>query len=154
MEDRYFVIRPEDKQQDWRVAKNCQQAIRDAIKICHGVGRPVGIKIVEHRDKRSLAQNRCFHGFMKAIADWWEDASGQRIEPEAWKVWFKRQYLGKKVVEMPDGTQVETLAQTSKLEVDAMKQLLDRIEAWAAEQDGLELPRGEDYQVAMQKEAA
>lgn len=151
-EGKRFVIAPGDRDQGWRVAGNCKRAIRDAIATYHQDGKAVEVKIGPARKARSLAQNRCFHGWMKAISDWWEDASGQRISPEAWKLWFKREYLGENASQMPDGKVVVTVRGSSDLTVAEMVDFLNRIEVWATNQDGLELPRGDDYMLAMGKD--
>ena len=148
-----FVIRPEDRGQGWAVAGNCKRAIRDAIGRMHPDGKAVEVRIGAVRKQRSLAQNRCLHGWMKAISDWWEDASGQRIGPEAWKLWFKREYLGESASQMPDGKVVITVAGSSDLTVAEMVDFLNRVEVWALNQEGLELPRGDDYLLAMGRDS-
>lgn len=148
-ETQRFVIHPRDRDQGWRVAANCRDAIRRQISELHPSGKAVEIRIGPARKARSLAQNRCLHGWMKAISDWWEDASGQRISPEAWKLWFKREYLGESASQMPDGKVVITVRESSSLSVAEFVDFLNRIEVWALNQDGLELPRGDDYLLAM-----
>lgn len=144
-----FLIRPDDPANGWPVAANCKAAIWRHAQELHPLGKAVEVRIGEAKSKRSLAQNSCLHGWATAISDWWDDASGQRIEPLAWKEWFKREYLGEKAHQMPDGRITVTTRSTTDLTVAEFKDFLTRIEAWASEQDGLELPRGEDYAEAM-----
>lgn len=146
---RLFVLRPEDRQQGYAVSKRCAAAIREAMERLHAQGKAVDVRISAHKSKRSLAQNRCLHGWMRAISDWHDDATGQRIQPEAWKLWFVQQLIGEDAIQMPGGAIHSRIRSTTTLTVAEFKDFLDRIEAWAGQQSDLHLPRGADYYEAM-----
>jgi len=150
----HFIIRPEDRQRGWPVAGNCSAAIRESIKTLHADGKAVEVVIDEYKKNRSGAQNRCFHGWMRAIAQWHREATGSLMDQKAWKLWFKRSLIGYEVVDLPDGQQETHLRSTKDLSVAEFAEVLTQIDAWGADQDGLVLPRNQDYAIAMGIEKA
>lgn len=144
MQGQRFVIHPDDSRQDYRVAKNCRQAIRRHIEALHPRGKAVEIIIKPHRKHRTLAQNALFHAWMTEIAKHYAETHGDWHPPEVWKEYLKRLFLGEKAHTMPDGRVVTTTRGTSDLKVDEFAAFLDQIDMWAAQELELMLPHPED----------
>lgn len=149
MDEQRFIIRPEDRAKGWPVARNCATYLREACQKLQPEAQGIEVLVRPYRRRRSLAQNKCLHGWCKTIADFVEEHHGDRIMPEAWKEWFKAQVLGQTEVEMPDGSIRAITKPSSKVTVEEFKELLDYMDRWAAENLQLELPRTEDYWEAM-----
>jgi len=144
-----FVIRPEDRHQDWRVARACADHLRAQCQALTPESQGIEVVVRPYRRRRSLAQNKCLHGWCKIIADFVEEHHGDRIMPEAWKEWFKSQVLGETEQVMPDGSVRAITKPSSKVTVEEFKELLDYMDRWAATELQLELPRTEDYWESM-----
>lgn len=149
-----FVIRPEDRRQNWRVARACAAYLREQCEALTDEARPVEVVVRPYRRKRSLAMNRCFHGWCKIVSDFVDDHYGIRHPPLVWKEYFKQLFLGETQKTMPDGTVVSYTQPSSELNVEQFGELLTRIDAWAATELSLELPRNDDWMEAMGNDRA
>jgi hypothetical protein len=148
-EEQPFRFRPGEQQGNRKVWDNFLQAVQAEKERLFAADTSLELVVRPYRRRRSLAQNRCLHGWCKIIADFVEEHHGDRIMPEAWKEWFKAQVLGQTEVEMPDGTIRAITKPSSKVTVEEFKELLDYMDRWCAERLQLELPRTEDYWEAM-----
>jgi hypothetical protein len=108
--------------------------------------RPVlEVRLVEHKGKRSLAQNRLFWLWMDTIAQHFAD--GEPLPKEAWHEYFCQRFLERRECFVMEN-RVIVQQTTSKLSVADFTAFLQRIEVWAAEK-GLQLPHPDDYALAL-----
>jgi len=92
---------------------------------------------------RSLAQNRLFHKWVGVLAK----ATG--YEPDEMKDILKHKHLGyKQTVNKKTGEIIQTLHETSKLDVKAFTELLEAVERDSAKW-GIPLPHPQEYHLAM-----
>ena len=111
--------------------------------------KPLEVIVRPYRKNRSLAQNACLHGWCTAIAKSYEEAFGERKSPETFKEYLKGLFLGEESSEVM-GKTVTTTRHTADLSVVEFRDFLDAVDRWAVEQLQLFLPRGADYEEAMQ----
>lgn len=124
---RTFVLRGEPNAQAlWNFLKHNWRALADA-------GKPLAVSVAEHRAKRSTEQNKRLWALLNEIA---EQAmlNGKHYSAEAWHEWAKRQFIG--VEELPGGGTVGI--STTTLNVEEFGAYMTRIEAWAAQNLGIE----------------
>lgn len=143
-ETQRFVIRPEDRDQGWRVAANCRDAIRRHIAALHPAGKSVEVVIRPHKKNRTLAQNALFHAWMTEISRHYAETFGDWHSPEVWKQMMKNMFLGEQVVQMPGDKIVSVTRSTADLKVDEFADFLDQIDQWCAQELELVLPHPDD----------
>lgn len=100
-------------------------------------GKPLRVIVTEEERRRTLDQNRFFHGpVLDTIAEqaWWE---GRRFPKEFWKEYFRRRYLLKDEYETPDGEVIQTYWSTADLNVGQMTEFLQKVQAEAASEWGV-----------------
>ena len=110
--------------------------------------RPFELSVRPHKKSRTLAQNSTFHLWVGVIADAYEESHGKRFAPDVWKEYLKRLFLGQQSAEIM-GEIVTTTRPTAGLKIDEFCVLLDAVDRWAVEHLQLFLPRGADYEEAM-----
>ena len=124
---RTFVLRGDTNAQAlWNFLKHNWRALADA-------GKPLAITVAEHRAKRSGEQNKRLWALLNEIA---EQAmlDGKQYSAEAWHEHLKRTLIG--VEELPGGGSVGI--STTKLNVEEFGAYMTRIEAYAAQNFGIE----------------
>jgi hypothetical protein len=99
---------------------------------------PLDVRISEHRDSRSLAQNRLMWQRLAEIAEQvWPE--GRQFDAETWNEHAKREFLpeetrkGKRKWRVLPGGERALCMSTSDLDVEEMGIYLTRLEVWAAE---------------------
>ena len=97
-------------------------------------GKPLAVTVEEHKAKRSSAQNRRYWAILGQIS---ESAfvGGKQFSTEAWAEHFKRSFIG--FEELPDGSLIGI--STTSLNTAEFTEYMDRIEAYAATELGLEI---------------
>lgn len=113
-------------------------------------GDPFEVVVQPHKRRRSLAQNALFHSWVAFIANAYEESHGDRIQPAAFKEYLKGLFLGETSVEVM-GKIVTTTRRTADLPVAEFRDFLDAVDRWAVEHLQLFLPRGIDYDEAMER---
>ena len=94
--------------------------IRAHAKACMERDKPLLIIVTEADRKRTLEQNRFFHGpILDAITEqaWW---GGKQYPKEFWKEYFRNRYLLKDEYTTPDGEIVQVYYSTADLTVAQM----------------------------------
>lgn len=107
-------------------------------KACNERGKPLRIIVTEEERRRTLEQNRFFHGpVLDAITEqaWWD---GRRYPKEFWKEYFRRRYLLKDEHTTPDGEVIQIYWSTADLNVQQMTEFLEKVQAEAASEWGVE----------------
>jgi hypothetical protein len=140
--DRVFVVRPEDKDRDWRVARN---AMREVCAMTE-TGKPVEVRIRFYKRKKSLPQN-------STVWMWNTEVSSQLTqrcrESGADVVWspedvhdliFKARMMPMVERMLPDGEVVAAPMGTSdeRATVEVMSEAMEKYLAWIYEQ-GMEV---------------
>lgn len=98
-------------------------------------GKPLAVDVHEHKDKRSVEANKYYWALLRFIAsNAWLD--GKRYSDEAWHEWAKREYVG--LVDLPGGGTIG--ASTTALNVSEFAEYLRKVEQYATEELGLDLP--------------
>lgn len=100
-------------------------------------GTPLRLIFTTDEKKRTLEQNRFFHGpVLDAITSqaWW---NGRQFPKEFWKEYFRKRYLLKDEYETPDGEIVQVYWSTADLSVGAMAEFLTKVQAEAASEWGV-----------------
>jgi hypothetical protein len=114
------------------------RAIREGWLLARGHNRPLVVTIEEEFNQRTIAQNRRLHAIIGQIADQ-AVVNGRLYTPGEWKEQIRRKFIGTTEIELPDGTCIEVGISTTTLSVDEFQTLMDKVEAWAATDLGLEL---------------
>lgn len=112
--------------------------VRANAKACNERGRPLRVIVTEEEKRRTLEQNRFFHGpVLDAITQqaWWE---GRQYPKEFWKEYFRRRYLLKDEHTTPDGEIVQIYWSTADLNIGQMTEFLEKVQAEAASEWGVE----------------
>jgi len=126
--DRVFIVRPEDRDRDWRVARN---AMREVCAMAEA-GTAVEIRIGE--EKRTLHQNAKLWPMLTDVSKqvtWY----GQQLRPEDWKDVFTASLRQQKVVPGLDGGFVVLGMRTSKMGKREFADLIELIYAFGAEHE-------------------
>ena len=116
------------------------------------IGKPFCVEIKPYTPNRSKAQNRLMWAWIKTIVDY-TGMTPVEIAGETWDAKdllheaLKQRYLPQLHHEVL-GTKCILLTSTQHLSVGEFTEYLERIEAWAAE-GGIDLPRPDDYYLAM-----
>jgi len=125
---RLFILRQEGH------LRNLQGFLGANWKAMADQGRPLSVMVTEHKAKRSSEQNRRLWALLNDIAAnaWIE---GKQFSADAWHEHFKRTLIGSE--ELPSGGSVGI--STTTLDVGEFSSYMDKIEAYAATELGLEL---------------
>lgn len=100
-------------------------------------GTPLRLIFTSDEKKRTLEQNRFFHGpVLDAITEqaWWD---GKRYPKEFWKEYFRTRFLLKDEYQTPDGEIVNVYWSTADLSVGQMTEFLNRVQSEAASEWGV-----------------
>jgi hypothetical protein len=100
-------------------------------------GEPLRLIFTSDEKRRTLEQNRFFHGpVLDAITAqaWWD---GRQYPKEFWKEYFRKLYLLKGEYETPDGEIVQVYWSTADLSVGAMAEFLTKVQADASSDWGV-----------------
>lgn len=96
-------------------------------------GKPLQVEVTEEKDSRSLAQNRRYWSILQVIAEtgW---IHGKQFDREAWHFFFRKRFLP--CLDGPDGLVIPT--STTKLSVEEFNEYMTQVEAFAAQELGVE----------------
>jgi hypothetical protein len=97
------------------------------------------VEIKPYRRDRSREQNDMFHGLMRQLSRRYMEHYGAVVDPDVWKEYFKRKFLGEVEVPMRDGSTFTMTRGTHKLKVDEMSMFIDDTIAYCAEEIGIVL---------------
>lgn len=100
--------------------------------------KPLAIQAKPFEQVRSLSQNALFHVWMKEVRDHFIERTPDADE-EAWKLFFKTEYLGTETLKAGKIIHENQLRHTSNLKKGEMYEFMEAVNAWCA-QRGLTLP--------------
>ena len=96
-------------------------------------GKPVELKIVERKSKRSIEQNKRLWAILRWMAaNIWID--GQLFSDVVWHEQCKRNFIGMEEIKLPDGSIFLQGISTTTLSVAEFGYYMTQIEAWCANQ--------------------
>lgn len=126
--ERTFVLREEPN------ARQLHAFLKANWREMASVGRPLAVTVGEAKAKRSGDQNRRYWALLREIAEhaW---IGGRRFSSDAWHAEFAGRFIGWD--ETPSGTRVPI--STTTLSVAAFTEYMDRIEAYATTELGVEM---------------
>ncbi len=106
-------------------------------------GHQFYLQLIRREDDRTLAQNRFYWGVVLKDIGQQASISGVSYEPEAWHELFKRKFLGYKIKKIKIAGSKRTrvlrsLKSTTDLKVRAMSSYLDKVQAFAATELGVQ----------------
>jgi len=133
----------------FRTVLNNIQAVDELISklslVKPGSNQPIyQAEIKEYKKNRSKSQNALMHMWFTVIAKEYFLTQGKAYSPEVWKEFFKEQYLGQEVIEMPNGKLKVRNKRTRDLKVSEMAAFLSDIDMHAGSEFEIQLPRPED----------
>lgn len=100
-------------------------------------GKPLEVSVSEAGAKRSIQQNRRYWQLISHIAEnAWID--GKQYGKETWHEFFARRFGIMKEIVLPDGEITLRRESTSEMDVETFQNYLLRIEAYAAQELGVE----------------
>ena len=142
MADRVFVVRPEDKDRDWRVARN---AMREVCAMAQQ-GKPVEVRVRFWKRKKSLPQNSTWWMWTTEVASQLTQRCREAGSDVVWspedvhELIAKPRFMPMRERMLPDGEVVMAPIGTSDREatVDVMSEAMERYLAWIYEQ-GMEV---------------
>lgn len=96
-------------------------------------GKEIEIILRERKSKRSIDQNRRYWAILREVAAvvW---VNGRQYSDEVWHEHFRRTFIGKNEITLPDGSTELRGISTTTLNVGEFTEYMDRIEQWCAEQ--------------------
>lgn len=105
---------------------------------CAQQGKPLSVTVMEYKVKRNLEQNKLLHAVCRDIADsaW---VNGRQYDADMWKEYFKRRFIGSEEIPLPGGEFVDRAISTTTLSVPEFADLIDKIQAYAATELGVQL---------------
>lgn len=125
---RTFVLR------DRQNANSLWTFLKENWEAMAAAGKPIAITAQEHRAKRSGDQNKRYWAMLNDIAaSAWLD--GRQFSAQAWHAWFAAQFVG--CEDLPGGG--STAISTTTLNVEEFAAYMTRVEAYAAQELGVEL---------------
>jgi len=123
--------------------------IIDLNKIVYGDGRFVyQVEVKQHKAKRSLAQNKLMWEYLGQISESYYLTHGKSHSPETWHTLFKQMFLTSEIVEIR-GEIIKMVKTTTKLNVSAFTDYIQKIEAYAVTELGVEFSLSDNYALAM-----
>lgn len=125
---RMFVLRDEIH------AKSLWGFLKVNWRECARAGRPLAVTVSQHKDKRTIEQNKRYWAILNEIAEqaW---VAGKQFTAEAWHEYYKRKLIG--VEELPDGSSVGI--STTTLNVEEFGNYMTRMEVDAVQELGVQL---------------
>jgi hypothetical protein len=113
-------------------------------------GKPVAVLVAEHEDNRSLRANRFYWGVVLREISQQARICGQQYTADAFHELFKRQFLGfeirkVKVAGRKKATVIRRLKSTTDLSVKRMAEYLERVQAFAVTDLGVQFS-ADDWQ--------
>ena len=127
MEKNFVIVRDE---------KLRAKALRRVMSL--DLSKPWKVTIAPYKRSRSLEQNALYWKVISAIA---EDTGNSK---DAVHEWVRQRFLPPELVEI-NGEVRETRRSTTKLKVDEMSDLIDRVIAWAQVDLGIRIPLEERH---------
>lgn len=128
---RTFVLRTESN------AAALHSFLKANAKAMAAAGKPLEVSVTEAGAKRNLQQNRRNWALITYIAEhaWVE---GRQYSKETWHEYFARKFGVMRELVMPDGEITLQRESTAEMDVEAFNNYLFRIEAYAAQELGIE----------------
>jgi len=128
---RTFVLRTESN------AAALHSFLKANAKAMADAGKPLEVSVSEAGAKRNVQQNRRNWALVSYIAEhaWVE---GRQYSKETWHEYFARKFGVMKELVLPDGEITLQRESTAEMDVDAFNGYLLRIEAYAAQELGIE----------------
>jgi hypothetical protein len=104
--------------------------------------KPWQMTIEPYKSKRSLAQNALLHVWMRYVSAMYHESAGQLYSPAAWKIYFKRMFLGEETFMVREQAWTET-RHTADLDVLEFSALLNSIDFYCGSELHIALPHPE-----------
>lgn len=101
-------------------------------------GKPLRLIVTDSDKQRSGDQNRRYWALLTEISEqaW---VNGRKYDKETWHELFARQHLPLEEMILPDGEIIRRRVTTTKLKVGEFSDYMQKIEAYAASELGIEL---------------
>jgi len=143
MADRVFIVRPEDRDRDWRVARNAFREVRQMIE----AGKPVEVRVRFWKKSKTLPQNSTLWMWHTEIAS---QLTARCREVGSDVVWppedvhefiFKPRFMPMVEKMLPDGELVVAPMGTSdkRCTVDVLSKAMKKYLAWIYGEYGMEV---------------
>lgn len=125
---RMFVLRTEEHAQSlWAFLRSNWRAMAAAEK-------PLAVTVAQHKDKRTLEQNKRYWAILNEIAEqaW---VAGKQYSAEAWHEHFRQTFIG--MIDLPNGNKVGI--STTTLNIEEFGAYMTKIEAYATSELGCQI---------------
>lgn len=99
---------------------------------------PLVVTIEHEHRQRSTQQNKRYWALLANIAEA-ATIDGRRFDQETWHYWFKQKFIGVEEIVLPDGQVIHQPISSTKLSVAEFNAYMERIEAYAASDLGMEI---------------
>ncbi|MCM2493292.1 recombination protein NinB [Burkholderia glumae] len=128
---REFIIRP-------GVWSNVVAFVKANAKAFNDRGEPLRVIVTAEEKQRNAAQNRLYWGaILRAIAEQaWVD--GRQFDKDSWHEYFARMFGVSDELTLPDGEIILRRKSTSQMSVGEFSTYLNQIQAYAANNLGVE----------------
>ena len=128
MNDQHFIVR------DLSIRQNAVSAV------AHITQEPLCEVIIrEYVENRSLEQNSYLHALFRNMAKKYSESYGDQFSPDAWKLFFKRKFLGSESVTMPGGDVVEVERSTARQNKTEFSEFVNSVLEYSALEFGINL---------------
>jgi len=142
MRDRVYVVRPQDRDHEWRVARN---ALRE-VQAMAGLGKPVEVRIRIYQRKKTLPQNATVWMWHTEVASQLTERCREAGSDVSWtkedvhELVFKPRWMPMRERMLPDGEVIAAPIGTSDKEATAevISEAMEQYLVWIYEQ-GMEV---------------
>ena len=107
------------------------------------------VEVSKCSDSRSKAQNRLMHSYFLQVSKARHLAGHNKYSPKVWKEFFKLEFLGEELIDLPGGRQILRTRRTRDLKVKEMCDFIDNVDNYAGSELNVFLHHTADYEIAM-----
>jgi hypothetical protein len=125
---RMFVLRTEEH------ARGLWSFLKSNWREMAAANQPLAVTVTQHKDKRTLDQNKRYWAILNEIAEqaW---VAGKQYSADAWHEHFKQTLIG--VIDLPNGSTVGI--STASLNVEEFANYMTRVEMYATTELGCQI---------------
>lgn len=148
MADRVFIVRPEDKDREWHVARNAFREVREMTE----AGKPVEVRIKFWKRRKTLPQNSTIWLWHTEVASQLTQRCREAGADVAWtpadvhELIFKARFMVMRERMLPHGEVIAAPMGTSDPEatVEVMSDAMERYLEWIIQDQGMVVTIPED----------
>jgi hypothetical protein len=117
--------------------------------------KPLAVKLVEHKNPRTLSQNALFHMWMGEGSKHFSAQGKENVDPERLKLLLKYKFLGTEDIQVGSKVVPGVVRSTKKLNRGEMHDFMGKCESWLLDLGvKLTIPGDSEYMVMKEAQVA